>query len=103
VGEVLDARDLTGPVAAAPASVRVAPPAADVADLLHDESRMAASGVASIAEPGTLAELRQVMRWHADHGHPVTVSGARTGVAGGAVPDASTHLVSLARLRGVVE
>jgi len=31
------------------------------------------------------------------------VSGARTGVVGGAVPDASTHLVSVARLRGVVE
>ena len=43
------------------------------------------------------------MRWHADHGHLVTVSGARTGVAGGAVPDATTHLVSVARLRGIVD
>jgi len=103
VSHVLSARDLTGPVTSQPASVRLAPPAADVADLLHDESRMAASAVASVAEPATLDELRQVLRWHADHGHPVTVSGARTGVAGGAVPDASTHLVSTARLRGVVE
>jgi D-lactate dehydrogenase (cytochrome) len=102
VSHVLSARDLTGPVAAAPASVRLTPPAADVADLLHDESRMAASAVASVAEPATLDELRRVLRWHADHGHQVTVSGARTGVAGGAVPDAFTHLVSTARLRGVV-
>jgi D-lactate dehydrogenase (cytochrome) len=103
VDHVLEARDVTGPVATAPACVRLAPAAADASDLLHDESRMAAAGVASVAEPGTLAELRQVMRWHADHGHRITVSGARTGVAGGAVPDASTHLVSVARLRGIVE
>ena len=100
---ILEARDLSGPVSAAPACVRLAPPPADVADLLHDESRLAASGVASVAEPGTMAELRQVMRWHAAEGHRVTVSGARTGVTGGAVPDPSTHLVSVARLRGVVE
>ena len=99
---VFEARDLTGPVTAAPACVRVAPSAADAADLLHDESRMAATAVASVAEPGTVHELRQVMRWHAEHGHLVTVSGARTGVAGGAVPDASTHLVSVAQLRGIV-
>lgn len=103
MSQVLEARDLTGPVAVAPACVRVAPAEADVADLLRDESRMAAPGVASVAEPGTLAETRQVMRWHADHGHRLTVSGARTGVAGGAVPDASTHLVSVARVRGVVD
>jgi D-lactate dehydrogenase (cytochrome) len=103
VAHVLEARDLTGPVASAPTCVRLTPPPDDVADLLHDESRLAASGVASVAEPGTLAELRQVLRWHAAEGHRVTVSGARTGVAGGAVPEAATHLVSVARLRGVVE
>ena len=43
------------------------------------------------------------MRWHAVEGHRVTVSGARTGVTGGAVPEASTHLVSVARLRGIVD
>lgn len=102
VPPALYARDLTGPIAAPPPSVRLAPLPADVADLLRDESRMSAAAVASVAEPGTLAELRQVLRWHADEGHQVTVSGARTGVAGGAVPEASTHLVSVARLRGLV-
>jgi D-lactate dehydrogenase (cytochrome) len=102
VAQVLEARDLTGPVTAAPGCVRLTPSPIESADLLHDESRLAAPGAASIAEPASLAELRQVMRWHADAGHRVTVSGARTGVAGGAVPDASTHLVSVARLRGVV-
>jgi D-lactate dehydrogenase (cytochrome) len=98
---MLTARDSTGPITAAPACVRLAPAPADVADLLHDESRLAAAAVASVAEPASLAELRQVMRWHADRGHPITVSGARTGVAGGAVPEAATHLVSTDRLRGV--
>jgi D-lactate dehydrogenase (cytochrome) len=103
VSHILEARDLTGPVTAAPTCVRIAPPPGEVADLLHDESRLAAAGVASVAEPGTLAELRQVLRWHAAERHLVTVSGARTGVTGGAVPDASTHLVSVARLRGIVD
>lgn len=102
MSHVLQARDLTGPVTAMPAAVRLAPAAADVADLLHDESRTAAPAVASVAEPATVDELRQVLRWHADRGHAVTVSGARTGVTGGAVPEPSTHLVSTARLRGVV-
>ncbi|HUE89415.1 MAG TPA: FAD-binding oxidoreductase [Vicinamibacterales bacterium] len=98
---LLEARDLTGLLPSIPASVRLAPDAASVADLLHDESQMAAAGVASVAEPTTLDELRTVLRWHAVRSHRVTVSGARTGVAGGAVPDPSTHLVSVARLRGV--
>ena len=98
---VLEARNLAGEATARPTCVRVAPAAADVADLLRDESRMTAAGVASVAEPSSVDELRQVLAWHASQGHAVTVSGARTGVAGGAVPETSTHLVSVAKLRGV--
>lgn len=97
----LQARDLTGGIGEMPACVRVSPAPGDVADLLRDESRMTAPGVASVAEPSSVDELRQVLAWHASQGHAVTVSGARTGVAGGAVPEPSTHLVSVARLRGV--
>ncbi len=98
----IEARELAGVVNARPACVRVSPAASDVADLLRDESRMTAAGAASVAEPSTVNELRQVLAWHASQGHAVTVSGARTGVAGGAVPEASTHLVSVAKLRGVI-
>lgn len=101
MAHVLGARDLTGPIETPPAVVRVAPPSADVAELLRDESRLSAATVASSADPATVAALRQVLRWHAGLGHAVTVSGARTGVAGGAVPDVDSHLVSVARLRGV--
>ena len=76
----LEARDLTGPLTGTPACVRMAPQPADVSDLLRDESRMTAPAVASVAEPVSLAELRQVLRWHAEAGRRVTVSGARTGV-----------------------
>lgn len=98
---VVEAQDLAGPVTERPPCVRLAPDPAAVADLLRDESRMTAAGVASVSEPATLGELRRVLRWHALAGHAVTVSGARTGVAGGAVPDLATHLVSVAKLRGV--
>ena len=101
MADVLEARNFAGEGTARPACVRVAPTPGDVADLLRDESRMTAPGVASVAEPSTVDELRQVLAWHASHGHSVTVSGARTGVAGGAVPEAATHLVSVAKLRGV--
>ncbi len=97
----LHARDLTGGVSTMPACVRVSPAPGDVADLLRDESRMTAPGVASVAEPSSVDELRQVLAWHGSQGHAVTVSGARTGVAGGAVPELTTHLVSVAKLRGV--
>lgn len=89
-------------VTAPPACLRQAPDPGDVADLLHDESRTTARRIASAATPGTLEELRAVMRWHAQHGHVVSVSGARTGVTGGAVPVEDSHVVSLQALRGVV-
>lgn len=98
---VVEARELAGVVPGRPACVRLAPDPASVADLLRDESRMTAPGVASVAEPATLDDLRQVLAWHAREGHLVTVSGARTGVAGGAVPEPATHLVSVTKLRGV--
>ena len=101
MADVLEARNFAGEGTARPASVRVAPTPGDVADLLRDESRMTAPGVASVAEPSTVDELRQVLAWHASQGHAVTVSGARTGVAGGAVPEVTTHLVSVAKLRGI--
>lgn len=100
MAEPLSARDLSTPTAGMPACVQLAPAPAALADLLHDESRLTAPGVASVAEPATLTDLRLALRWHAGRGHRITVSGARTGVAGGAVPDETTHLVSTSRLRG---
>ena len=68
-GESRGARP-AGPVTAAPAVRAPRAGRGRVADLLRDESRMTAAGVASVAEPATLDELRQVMRWHADRRAP---------------------------------
>lgn len=85
-----------------PACVRLAPNAADIADYLHDESKLASAGVSSLAVPHSLAELRAVICWHAAGHHLVSLSGTRTGLTGGAVPETGAHLVSLAELRGVL-
>jgi len=100
---LLRAESRVGTISAPPAIVRLAPDAHGVADFLHDESKLAASSIASLATPATLDELREVMTWHAQEGHAVAISGARTGVTGGAVPEMEAHLVSLAALRGVTE
>ncbi len=100
-GTRLRSEALAGDVATRPACVRIAPDGASVVDFLHDESKLAAPSVASLAVPQSLAELRAVLAWHAREGHAVAVSGARTGVTGGAVPDPASHLVSLSALRGI--
>ena len=99
---LLSATDEVGAVDTAPDCVRLAPDDGAIADYLHDESKLASHGAGSLAVPQTLSELRQVLRWHAQAHHVVAVSGARTGVAGGAVPDPGAHVVSLDALRGVI-
>ncbi|MFN8670105.1 MAG: FAD-binding oxidoreductase [Gemmatimonadaceae bacterium] len=98
----LVALDLVGAVTAPPDCVRLSPADDEIADYLHDESKLASRAAASLAVPETLEELRRVLAWHAANGHAVAVSGSRTGVTGGAVPEAGAHLVSLAALRGVL-
>ncbi len=93
---------LVGVVSSPPSAVLRSPDAATIADFLHDESKLAATGVASLARPTTLDELRQVLAWHAHERHAVSVSGSRTGVTGGAVPDPESHMVSLGDLRGIL-
>lgn len=93
---------LAGEVRERPAEVRLHPDPESVADFLHDESKLGGSGIGSLAVPRTVGALRAVLAWHAHQGHRVAVSGARTGVTGGAVPENGAHLVSLAELRGVV-
>jgi D-lactate dehydrogenase (cytochrome) len=99
---VLRAESRVGVVTSPPAGVHQAPDPATISDFLHDESKLSATGVASLATPASVAELRAILAWHAHEHHAVTVSGARTGVAGGAVPEPGSHLVSLVALRGVL-
>lgn len=68
-------------------------------DYLHDESRL--SGTAkTIAFPTSEDEVRKVVSAVCAEGGPITVQGARTGIAGGAVPKGGC-IVNLSRLNAV--
>ena len=99
---MLTAEELAGEVPDRPPSVREHPAPGEVADFLHDESKLSARRVESLAVPDSVGELRRVLRWHAERGHAVAVSATRTGVTGGGVPGEGAHLVSLSALRGVL-
>ncbi|MEI7903268.1 MAG: FAD-binding oxidoreductase, partial [bacterium] len=69
-------------------------------DFLRDESRK--TGTAEgLAFPQTLAELTGLMREAASRGLSVTVQGARTGLAAGAVPDGGV-IISLTQMDRVL-
>ena len=62
--------------------------AADYADYVTDESRMQGT-MTGIAFPRSEEEVAAVCAYCMKHSLPVTVSGARTGITGGAVPEGS--------------
>lgn len=69
---------------------------------LQDESRMKGSAE-KIAFPRNLDEIRQVLDFCRDNRVPVTLQGARTGIAGAAVPDGGLilNLSKLDRITGI--
>jgi D-lactate dehydrogenase (cytochrome) len=71
--------------------------AAQYAPYLSDESKMAGQGADYLFFPASEAEVGAVMTAMAAQGVKVTISGARTGIAGGAVPFGGA-LLSLDRL-----
>lgn len=68
----------------------------EYADYRHDESRSQGEAE-SISFPETEAEVRAVLRGLHPAGTPVTVQGARTGLAAGAVPHGG-HVMNLSRM-----
>ncbi len=69
------------------------------ATYLQDESKSVAPGVKSISFPKNTEEVSHVLRHHSQLNEPTTISGARTGIVGGAVPDIQSHLVSLEKIK----
>ncbi len=69
-------------------------------DFLRDESRLAGAAD-SLSFPADESEVRELLSRFAASGTPVTVQGARTGIAGGAVPLAG-HAMSLSRMNRVL-
>lgn len=78
----------------------VKPMAADLAEFLRDESRRTGTGQ-SISFPRTEEDVCAVLCQMHESDTPVTVQGARTGIAGGATPDGG-HVMNLSRMEGVL-
>ena len=70
--------------------------AAQHAGMLGDESRLRASRITALYLPETVAEVAMAV---AGSSGPLAISGGRTGIAGGAVPDDGASLLVLDRLR----
>ncbi|MHC4250456.1 MAG: hypothetical protein ACYS9X_15110, partial [Planctomycetota bacterium] len=56
------------------------------ADIPSDESRLAAEPPERVYFPETTSDVSEAVREAAAAGEPLTISGARTGIVGGAVP-----------------
>lgn len=69
------------------------------AELLHDESRMEGRADA-VAFPQTTEEVSAILNSAAQNKIPVTISGGKTGIAGGAVPE-SGILVSTSKMKKI--
>lgn len=68
---------------------------------LQDESKLRADGTTEIAFPRTTADVSAILAQRSAQGIPTTVSGARTGIAGAAVPVEGGALLSLDRMKGI--
>ncbi len=73
------------------------------ADLLRDESKLESSGAERVFFPESTEDVVSAVREARGAGEPITLSGARTGIVGGAVPLGSRWLLSLSRMDRVLE
>ena len=72
--------------------------AARCAQYLHDESRLQGGGVSVVHFPASTEQVAAAVRSAGARGHRVAVSGGRTGLTGGAVPEGCQEIISLERL-----
>ncbi|MBK7934694.1 MAG: FAD-binding oxidoreductase [Acidobacteria bacterium] len=73
----------------------------DIQDYLTDASNMVGGHAEKLFLPETLGELSQILREANEGKTPVTISGARTGTVGGAIPFGGV-VVSLEKLNRIV-
>jgi D-lactate dehydrogenase (cytochrome) len=70
--------------------------------MLHDESKTVGGPVASISFPKTVEEVSSLVHQLYSDEQCFSVSSARTGLTGGAVPQENSHIVSLEKYSGVI-
>ena len=66
----------------------------------HDESKLVGGPILSISFPRNAEEVSFILNNNFRQGIPTTISGARTGITGGASPGELVHLLSLQKIRG---
>jgi len=69
---------------------------------LHDESKVTAKTLKSISFPSSIEEVSTELNYCYKNDIPIRVSGARTGLAAGAVPKDNEHLISLSKLNKII-
>jgi len=69
------------------------------AQYLSDESRLSAARIEAVHFPATADDVAAAVRSALAAGHRVTVSGARTGITGAAVPVEAEEVIALERVR----
>lgn len=74
----------------------------DIQDYLTDASNMQGGAAERLFIPETADEVSEILREANEKGIPVTVSGARTGTVGGAIPFGG-YVISMERLNKIVE
>ena len=65
---------------------------------LTDESRLVGDSINTLYFPESTDDVAAVVREVAERGESLTISGGRTGIVGGAVPQGSLNLISLEKL-----
>lgn len=73
----------------------------DYSDYLRDESNYSGKGVEAIFFPKSLENIVYAVKLAAEKGKPITVSGGRTGICAGAVPQGG-YLISLERMTKIL-
>ena len=69
----------------------------------HDESKITAKSLKSISFPTSIEQISSEMSYCYNKDIPIRISGARTGLAAGAVPLEDEHLISLTKLNKIIE
>ena len=69
---------------------------------MHDESKITSNALSSISFPTSIEEVSSELSYCYQNDIPIRVSGARTGLAAGAVPKDGEHLISLTKLNKII-
>ena len=83
-------------------SGRFTPLTEEIEAYLRDESKLTADSALGVFRPKNVLEVGQILSQLNKEEAKITISAARTGLTGGAVPDKDSFVISLERVKGLV-